>query len=103
MLAPATLAQADQDKNNSTELAKSSGCFECHGSVRSLIGPTFSEISERNAVEKSGRNDLFLIIKNGGKAKWTAVSKGVTMPPFSGSLTDDEIQSLVDWILEFQK
>ncbi|MGJ8628714.1 MAG: c-type cytochrome [Sulfitobacter sp.] len=103
MLVTTTSAQADQDKNDPTQLAKSSGCFECHGSARALIGPAFSDIAARRVAEKTDGNALFQTIKNGGKGNWSELSKGVPMPPYSGSLTDAEIQSLVDWIIEFQK
>ena len=48
------------------------------------------------------RNQLIHKIKNGSKGSWSAVSKGVPMPPFGNRMSDEEIARVVDWIITRQ-
>lgn len=80
-------------------LAAESGCHECHGMDRKVIGPPFREIAERYRDDAEARAALIEKVKRGGKGNWTELTRGVPMPPHSPRLTDDEIEMLVDWIL----
>jgi cytochrome c551/c552 len=80
-------------------LALTSGCLECHGVDQRIIGPSFHDVAARYKGDAGARNALIEIVKNGGKGNWTAISAGVPMPPYSPSLTDAEIEQLVDWVL----
>lgn len=79
-------------------LAKKSGCFECHSVDKKGIGPSFRDIAARYKDDSRARIALIETVKKGGKGNWTEISRGVPMPPFS-SLSDPEIQRLVDWSL----
>jgi cytochrome c551/c552 len=90
-----------KDKDVET-LARKSGCLECHTvdkADKKLSGPTFRDIAARNKDEVAARNTLEERVKNGSKGKWTEVSGGVPMPPYSALLTEAEIAQLVDWVL----
>jgi len=85
------------------ELARQNGCFECHGMVKDKVinGPSFSDISEKYKSDTLSlvKTNLVNAVSQGSKGNWTELSKGVPMPPYSGRLTDIEIDRLVDWIL----
>ena len=98
---PTTLAA--QDRLQVEKLARTNGCYECHGASRNRIGPSFESIAKRYAADERGRANLFSVIKNGGKGNWTEVTKGVPMPPYSGSLSNEDIRGLVDWVLSHQQ
>ena len=80
-------------------LAERSGCIECHAARQKGIGPSFGDIASKYKGDSRARATLIETVKKGGKGNWTAVTAGVPMPPYSGRLTDAEIQLLVDWVL----
>lgn len=84
----------------SEELARKSGCFECHGMSENKRGPAFEAIAQRYRDQPGADESLFGVIRNGGKGNWSDVSHGAPMPPYSRRLSDDEIKQLVDWILD---
>ena len=85
------------------ELAKQSGCFECHSVEDKLIGPSFVDIAARYKGDAKAREQLIETVRKGGKGNWKRITRGVPMPPYSGRLNDQEITDLVDWILESGK
>jgi cytochrome c len=92
-----------QDRIDVDQLARSQGCYECHGGDRDGIGPSFSRIAGRYSEDEGGRAVLFNAVKDGGKGNWTALTGGVPMPPYWGRLSDEQIRELVDWILSYQE
>lgn len=80
-------------------LAKKSGCFECHSVDTRDIGPAFRDIAARYKNDAGRRDALIETVRNGGKGNWTEDTGGVLMPPYSGRLSNAEIERLVDWVL----
>jgi cytochrome c len=80
-------------------MARLYGCLECHGEGETDIGPEASDIAAKYANVTGARDALIEIVKNGGKGKWPEISRGVPMPPYEGSLSDEDIERLVDWML----
>ena len=81
------------------ELAKMDGCFECHSVDHKVVGPAYADVAARYKDDAKARERLIETVKKGGKGNWTRISRGVPMPPHSPSLTDEEISTLVNWIL----
>jgi cytochrome c len=79
-------------------LARTSGCLDCHALDTVAIGPAFRDIAARYRDSAGARDYLIQVVKRGGKGKWTDVTGGVPMPPHLHSLTDADIQRLVDWV-----
>jgi len=80
-------------------LAKNYRCLECHSSNKVKVGPSFRKISERYRGDATARSQLIQRVKQGSKGNWTDITGGVPMPPYSGRLTNTEIEQLVDWVL----
>jgi cytochrome c len=91
--------EARSDASSMQALAKKSSCFECHAD-KNPTGPTFHQIAEKYKTDPVARRTLSDAIRKGSKGNWTAVSKGVPMPPYSRRLTDAQISHLVDWLLQ---
>lgn len=90
-----------KDKEVET-LARQSGCLDCHivdKADKKLAGPTFRDIAAKRKDAVAARNTLEDSVKNGSKGKWTDVTGGVPMPPYSALLTEAEIAQLVDWVM----
>lgn len=80
-------------------LAKKIGCLECHNVDKDVVGPSYRNVAERYKGDAKARAALIEKVKKGGKGNWTAISKEVPMPPFSGRLSAADITRLVDWVL----
>ena len=96
-----------KDKEVET-LARKSGCLDCHSVAKAdksdkvakkLVGPAFEAIAARRKDADAARNGLEDSVRNGSKGKWTEVTGGVPMPPYSALLNEAEIAQLVDWVL----
>ena len=83
----------------SEALARINGCFQCHSAEKGVSGPTFEQIAARHKGAAAARRALIQTVKRGGKGNWTAITRGVPMPPYSPRLSDADIQRLVDWVL----
>ena len=79
-------------------LANKNSCFQCHGTDKNGVGPSFRNVAEKYKNDARARDTLIEIMKNGGKGNWTEISRGVPMPPYR-SLSDEEIKRLVEWVL----
>lgn len=83
-------------------LAERAGCLQCHGVSQKIVGPAYRDVANRYADQPGVAQVLQSKVKFGGKGNWVEVTGGITMPPYSGLLNDDEIRILVDWILSQQ-
>jgi len=81
------------------ELAKKTGCFQCHSVDKQVVGPAYKDVAARYKDKAGARAALIKTVRDGGKGHWTELTGGVPMPPHSARLSADEIARLVDWIL----
>ncbi|MDR4517693.1 MAG: c-type cytochrome [Nitrosomonas sp.] len=81
-------AQADAD------LAKNSGCLNCHNVDTKLVGPSLKEIAAKYAGQDDASAYLAGQIKNGSNGVWGPVP----MPP-NAMVSDDNAKVLADFIL----
>lgn len=99
----ATLAAADATAADGPELAKKSGCVACHAEDRKVIGPAFKDVASRYKGDAGAKALLIEKVKKGGKGNWTDVTGGVAMPPYSPRVPDQDIETLVDYVLGLAK
>jgi cytochrome c len=76
------------------KLAQSSGCMTCHSVDKKIIGPSFNEVAAKYRNDKKAEADLFKKVKSGGKGVW-----GETPMPPNAHVKDEDINTLVHWIL----
>jgi cytochrome c len=76
------------------KLAQSSGCMTCHSVDKKIIGPSFNEVAAKYRSDKNAEADLFKKVKSGGKGVW-----GETPMPPNAHVKDEDIKTLVHWIL----
>ncbi len=81
-------------------------CVQCHGLEGDGKGINVVDMSTQprdhtDAKEMSARTDqeLFKVIKDGGQS----INKSVLMPPWSSTLSDEEIEDLVKYLHELCK
>lgn len=72
---------------------KSKPCAACHAVDAKLVGPSFKEVAAKYAGQADAKDVLSASIKNGSSGKWGPIP----MPP--NAVNDEEVATLVDWIL----
>jgi cytochrome c len=95
-LVAASLALANAVQANE-KLAQSSGCMTCHSIDKKVIGPSYKEVAAKYRNDKSAEADLFKKVKMGGKGVW-----GETPMPPNAHVKDEDIKTLVQWILSLK-
>ena len=90
LVAAGLLASAPAFAN--LDLATKSGCMACHKVDAKVVGPSYKDVA---AKYKAGDADkLAAKVKAGGSGVWGAVP----MPP-NAAVKDEDIKTLVKWIL----
>lgn len=84
-------AQANAD------LAKSSGCMNCHTVDKKLVGPALNDISAKYKGDANAEAQLVEKVKKGSQGVWGPVP----MPPNS-NVSEANIKTLVQWILSLK-
>jgi len=80
------------------ELATKSGCMACHGMKSKIVGPGYSEVVARYKDQTDAESRLVAKVKAGGQGVWGSIP----MPP-NGHIKDEDITTLVKWILSGSK
>lgn len=75
-------------------LAKSKNCLACHGIDNKIIGPAFKDIAAKYKGDDSAVTALSSKVKSGGSGVWGEMP----MPP-NPAVSDEEIETLVKWVL----
>ena len=76
------------------DLANQSGCLACHGVANKIVGPGFSEVAAKYKGEAGAEAKLTAKVKSGGAGVW-----GLVPMPAQSQLKDDDIKTLVQWVL----
>jgi cytochrome c len=98
-IAASAQAPAAMGKDAGLALAQQSGCLACHSIEKKVVGPAWQDVSARYKGNGEARDKLIAKVKAGGKGNWTEVTGGVPMPPYSPRVSDENIASLVDFVL----
>ena len=86
-------------KMNARILAADSGCMGCHSVAITIVGPAWQLVSKRYKNKPEAKKYLIQKIKKGGKGNWNNMTGGKTMPAHEDRLSESEISTLVDYIL----
>lgn len=84
--------------NPAMEIATKNGCMACHGVNNKIVGPGYNEVLARYKDQPDAEGRLVAKVKAGGQGVWGAVP----MPP-NGHLKDEDLKTLVKWILSGAK
>ncbi|HVS27080.1 MAG TPA: c-type cytochrome [Burkholderiales bacterium] len=99
LLSGITLAVASTsvfaDAKAGESLAKKDGCFACHAVDNKLVGPAYKEVAAKYKGDKSAEAKLIEKVKKGGSGAWGQIP----MPPNSPQVKDEDIKTIVQWIL----
>ncbi|MBU1426378.1 MAG: c-type cytochrome [Gammaproteobacteria bacterium] len=76
-------------------LAQKNGCFTCHAIDKKLVGPAWNDIAAKYRGQKDAETMLVTKVAKGGSGVWGTVP----MPPNAPRINDNDIKSLVRFIL----
>ncbi|MDD2700095.1 MAG: c-type cytochrome [Sideroxydans sp.] len=79
-------------------LFKKSTCSACHNANKKVVGPALKDIAAKYAGDATAQARLVAKVRSGGKGVWGAVA----MPAAPKSVSDDDLNTLVSWILSMK-
>ncbi len=82
--------------NANEALAQKSGCLACHSVSQKVLGPAYKDIAAKYKGDKGAEAKLIDKVKKGGSGVWGPIP----MPAMSPQVKDDDIKTLVQWILK---
>ena len=83
------------DASAAEELAKKDGCLLCHAVDKKVVGPAYKEVAAKYKGDKNMEAKLIEKVKKGGSGVWGQIP----MPPNSPQVKDEDIKTIVQWIL----
>jgi cytochrome c len=86
-------AKAATTEADATKLLAKYNCSACHALDKKLVGPSFKDIAAKYAGDATASARLAKKIKLGGSGAWGTIP----MPP--NSLSNEDNEALVEWIL----
>ncbi len=92
LIAAGLIASAPAFANK--DLATKSGCMACHAVDKKVVGPGYNEVAAKYKGDAGAEAKLIAKVKAGGSGVWGAIP----MPP-NAAVKDEDIKTLVKWIL----
>ena len=92
--AAAKPAEAKVDMVAGQALAQRSACMTCHAVDKKVVGPAYKDVAAKYKGDKTAEAKLIEKVKKGGSGVWGTIP----MPPNS-QVKDDDIKTLVKWVL----
>jgi cytochrome c len=90
----ASQAQA-ADAKAAEALAQKSGCLACHSVQNKVVGPAYKDVAAKYKNDKGAEARLVAKVKAGGSGVWGPVP----MPANSPQVKDEDIKTIVQWVL----
>ena len=79
-------------------LVNKSNCLTCHTVDQKVLGPAFKEVAAKYKNDKGAQAALEKKVRNGGGGVWGKMP----MPATPKSVSDDDIKSIVHWVLSLK-
>lgn len=76
-------------------VAQKSGCFACHSVDKKVLGPSYKDVAAKYKGDKGAEAKLIAKVKKGGSGVWGPMP----MPANSPQVKDEDIKTIVKWIL----
>ncbi len=90
----ALLATASAPALANMALATKHSCTACHAVDKKLVGPAYQDVAKKYAGQKDAEAALIASVRKGSSGKW-----GPVPMPANATPSDDEIKTLVKWVL----
>jgi len=94
-LAGSMLVAGQANAEDAKALAQKSGCLACHSVDAKILGPAYKDVAAKYKGDKSAEARLVAKVKAGGSGVWGPMP----MPANSPQVKDEDIKTVVRWIL----
>ena len=84
---------------NLISLAHKSNCFSCHSIDKNVVGPSWKDVAAKYSGDAGAEEKLFAKVSKGGSGVWGRIP----MPANSPGVNDDDIRTLVKFILSLKQ
>jgi cytochrome c len=97
MLVFAMMTNLDNAKaaESAEPLAKANNCLLCHSVDAKIVGPAYKDVAKKYKGDKTAEARLIAKVKAGGSGVWGDAA----MPPNSPQVKDEDIKTIVKWVL----
>jgi cytochrome c len=99
LIASAVLVTASAPALANLALAQKSNCIACHTVDKKLVGPAYQDVAKKYAGQKDAEAKLIEKVRKGGVGVWGPIP----MPPNPPTVSDADVKTLVEWILNGAK
>ncbi len=93
--AAAVLLAGNANAADAQAVAQKSGCLACHSIDKKVLGPSYKDVAAKYKGDKGAEAKLIAKVKAGGSGVWGPMP----MPANSPQVKDEDIKSIVQWIL----
>ncbi|MDI1309074.1 MAG: c-type cytochrome [Methylotenera sp.] len=93
-LAGSMLVAGQANAEDAKALAQKSGCLACHSVDAKILGPGYKDVAAKYKGDKTAEAKLIAKVKTGGSGVW-----GPMPMPANTQVKDDDIKTIVKWIL----
>jgi cytochrome c551/c552 len=93
-----TTAAVSTEKSAGPALIKQYNCIACHGIDNKIVGPAFTDVAAKYKGDTGAEARLIAKIKNGGGGVWGAIPM-----PAQTQVKDDDLKTIVKWVLGSEK
>jgi len=87
--------QAANATDSAEALAQKSGCLNCHSVQAAILGPAYKDVAKKYKGDNGAEARLVAKVKAGGSGVWGKMP----MPANSPQVKDDDIKTVVKWVL----
>jgi cytochrome c len=94
-LAGSMLVAGQANAEDAKALAQKSGCLACHSVDAKILGPAYKDVAAKYKGDKGAEAKLVAKVKAGGSGVWGPMP----MPANSPQVKDEDIKTIVHWIL----
>jgi cytochrome c len=95
VLVPLAAGAGSAGAEDALALAQKHACTACHAIDKKLVGPAYKDVAAKYKGNKEAESLLAKKVLDGGSGVWGTIP----MPPHKGKLKDDEVKTLVKWVL----
>lgn len=86
------------DAKAAEALAQKNGCLACHSVSNKVVGPAYKDVAAKYKGDKGAEAKLIEKVKKGGSGVWGPIP----MPPNSPHVKDEDIKTIVEWVLSLK-
>lgn len=98
MLAVGWMVAGDALAGDGETLMMKGNCTICHAVDKVVVGPSFRAVATKYKGNKGAQAALERKVRNGGNGVWGKLP----MPATSKSTSNDDIRSIVQWVLSLR-